>query len=279
MRGSSLTMPDAASLDPIQVPREESLLGGFVSDIRTNGALRVEMPDIATSTRDYATRFAGPGGRYLLDIQRDGILHLLNDGHSLEGRTVLDVGGGHAQLAGPLTGLGCKVTVAGSDPSCAEQLRADPFADRIAFQSANLLDLPFADGQFDTVISIRLLAHMNSWEKLIAELCRVARHTVIVDYPTYRSLNALSAATFPVKKAIEKNTRAFHTFRNSVIRRAFARNGFDCTARNAQSVIPMGFHRLLGQFGAVRSIENGFRTAGVARLFGNPVLLRADRAQ
>ncbi len=75
----------------------------------------IETPDIASSTDDYARRFAGSAGAYLLAVQNRAILDLLTP---RSGGTVLDVGGGHAQLCGPLLDAGYTVTVLGSDESC-----------------------------------------------------------------------------------------------------------------------------------------------------------------
>jgi len=238
-----------------------------------------ETPDIETSSADYASRFSGPAGQYMLDVQKRGIISLFKDGRPLAGRTVLDVGGGHGQLASPLAALGCSVTVAGSDERCAERVINGPHGDRIGFVAANLLDMPFRDREFDTVVSVRLISHVTDWQKLIAELCRVADRTVIIDYPTFASLNALSLLTFPLKRAIEKNTRTYTTFSNSAIRNAFAEHGFRATIHYPQFVMPMGLHRALANTTIVRRVEERFRKYGITRLVGNPVLIRLERQE
>ena len=53
-------------------------------------------PDIASSTEGYAARFAGPVGQYLLQVQEQAVLEMLDRGPK-SGR-VLEVGGGHCQL-------------------------------------------------------------------------------------------------------------------------------------------------------------------------------------
>src|SRR3546814_9133679 len=84
-------------------------------------------------------------------------------------------------------------SVLGSTADCAEQLLQGADAGRVDYVTGDLLALPFPDGRFDLVPSIRLLAHINDPDRLIDELCRVARHSVIVDYPTLMGANALSA--------------------------------------------------------------------------------------
>ncbi len=236
-----------------------------------------ETPDVETSSDGYAARFAGPAGRYMLSVQERGVLDLLARAPALLGGTVLDVGGGHMQLAPPLARAGCQVTVFGSDHRCAARLRAGPAEPAIRFIAGDLLALPFDDRAFDAVVSVRLISHVQDWPGLVAELCRVARRAVLIDYPTLSSLNALSLLTFPLKRAIEKNTRTYRSFRDSEIGGAFARHGFRPAARVRQFAVPMAAHRLLGRTGVVRAAERGLRAAGVTGLLGNPVLLRLDR--
>ena len=70
---------------------------------------------------------------------------------------MLDVGGGHAQLAVPLIENGFNVTIAGSDESCRKRL--DKFLSPSSFQfySCNLLKLPFDNKSFDVVTSIQIV--------------------------------------------------------------------------------------------------------------------------
>src|SRR5262245_25124775 len=72
--------------------------------------------DVETSSEGYASRFRGRIGAWMLGIQRRATLLLL--GALPPGGTVLDLGGGHAQLTGALLEKGWNVVVAGSDPEC-----------------------------------------------------------------------------------------------------------------------------------------------------------------
>ena len=58
----------------------------------------IAAPDVETASEDYARRFAGEVGRYFLDVQAEIVLEMLA---SWPQASVLEVGGGHAQLAGP----------------------------------------------------------------------------------------------------------------------------------------------------------------------------------
>jgi 2-polyprenyl-3-methyl-5-hydroxy-6-metoxy-1,4-benzoquinol methylase len=237
-----------------------------------------EAPDLETSSERYLLRFAGPAGKYLLSVQEEGILTLLDQSPTALGGTVLDVGGGHLQTVAPLARHGCEVTIFGSDTRCGERWTAGPLANQVRFEAGDLLDLPYADRHFDSVVSIRLMAHMEDWRGLVAEMCRVARQSVVIDYPTFTSLNALSLVAFPLKKAVEHHTRTYRTFRDSEVRDAFAANGFKPVAAYKQFVLPMAAHRVLGRLGVLRWAERMLRAVGVTKAVGNPVLIRFDRS-
>ncbi|MGG5888153.1 hypothetical protein ACLF3G_13530 [Falsiroseomonas sp. HC035] len=133
------------------------------------------------------------------------------------------------------------------------------------------------DRHFDAVVSIRLMAHLENWRGLVAEMCRVARQNVVIDYPTSASPNALSLVALPLKRAVEHDTRTYRTFRNSEVREAFAASGFAPVATYKQLVLPMLAHRVLGRFGVLRWAEGMLRALGTTKVVGNPVLIRFDR--
>ena len=147
------------------------------------------------------------------------------------GATILDVGGGHAQVAPPLVEAGYRVTVVGSDPSCGERLEPLTSAGRCRFEVGDLQALPYGAEAFDAVICYRLIAHSVDWRHLIGELCRVARRRVIVDYPARRSVNLASRALFRIKNSIERGTtRPFALYGRGEIARAFEEAGFAVTS-------------------------------------------------
>ena len=104
-------------------------------------ALR-EDADVETSSEGYARRFAGPVGHYFLDRQAEATLALLRP---FPGASVLDVGGGHGQLTGPLVEAGYAVTILGSDASCEARVREWTGAGRARFVAADLLAPPLPD--------------------------------------------------------------------------------------------------------------------------------------
>ncbi len=236
-----------------------------------------ENADIESSSRAYARRFDGPVGRWFLELQTRITLDCLAG--LPPGATVLDVGGGHAQVAPPLLRAGYDVTVAGSHPSCADNLEPLVSSGRLRFDVANLQALPYEDRAFDAVICYRLIAHSIDWRRLVGELCRVARHRVIVDYPARRSVNAASGLLFKFKHRVEAgSTRPFALFSRRRVARVFARSGFDVAVERPQFLLPMALYRMAGSVRLVGAAEGLARSVGLTGWVGSPVIARADRA-
>lgn len=232
-----------------------------------------ENADIETASEGYARRFSGPAGEYFLEAQTRSTLDLVR---SWPAGSILDVGGGHAQLAVPLAEAGYRVTVTGSSPVCRERLNPALGQGRMEFRCCDMLDLPFERGDFDIVIAFRLLPHVQRWPELVAELCRVARRAVVVDYPDRRSFNVVQASFFGWKKAIEKNTRPFRCFSRGELAAEFARHGFVRPVFRPEFFFPMVLHRALGQAAVSRSLEAIAGTLGLTKLFGSPVIMRVQ---
>ena len=233
-----------------------------------------EDADVETSSAGYARRFAGPVGRFFLERQAQSTLELLRP---FPGATVLDVGGGHAQLTGPLVAAGHTVTVLGSEASCEERVREWTLSGRARFAAGDLLAPPFPDRSFDVVLSYRLLPHVRRWPELVLALCRLSRRAVVVDYPTRRSVNAVADLFFGLKKGVEGNTRPFTVFSDGEVERAFAAQGLVPTGRRPQFFFPMALHRGLRSAGIARGLEGAASALGLTRALGSPVILRLER--
>lgn len=233
-----------------------------------------ETADIETATAGYAARFAGPVGEYFLDRQAAITLALL---HDLDGARILDVGGGHGQLAEPLVKQGFAVTVTGSADSCRERLDQRLAPSDFTYRTCDSLALPFADRSFAVVISFRLLPHVTRWRELIAELCRVADRAVIFDYPDRRSTNIFYEQFFAMKKKMEGNTRTFTLFSRREIAAELVKNGFNRPVSRPEFLLPMVVHRKVGNRRFSAAIESCFRLTGLTGLFGSPIICRSDR--
>jgi hypothetical protein len=222
-----------------------------------------EDADVETSSEGYARRFAGPIGAWFLDLQARTTLDLLAPWP-------------RGQLAGPLVASGYQVTVLGSDPVCGERVRALTDAGQARFTSGDLLALPCPDRSVDVAMAFRLLPHTSRWRDLIAELARVARRAVVIDYPTRRSVNAVSSLLFGLKKGVEGDTRPFRVFGDAELQGAFAASGYVPSARRPQFFFPMALHRGMGAATVSRFLEGAARASGLTRALGSPVILRLE---
>jgi SAM-dependent methyltransferase len=215
-------------------------------------------------------------GRWFLERQAALTIDLLEP---WAGARVLDVGGGHGQLTRPLVDAGHEVTVyASGAEACGADVRALADSGRIELRCGDLLHAPWDDRTFDAVLSFRLLPHAHHWTALVAELSRLAARAVVVDYPTTRSVNAVSGLFFGAKRGVEGDTRPFTVFRDRDIEDAFAAHGLVPTGRAPQFFFPMVLHRALRSARLARALEGGAALTGLTRALGSPVILRLERA-
>lgn len=233
------------------------------------------MPDVVTSMDAYAERFSGRLGRYFLEVQGTLILSALS--HLPPGSAVLDVGGGHAQLTPYLLDAGFEVLTVGSERSCSRRLAPWSDDERLCFQVADLLNLPYPADSFDAVVAVRLMAHVPAWRDFLTGLCRLARDTVAIDYPSLHSVNRFADRLFLLKRELEGDTRPFSVYEPTRIRQAFADEGFRVGAVHPQFLLPMALYRSLGSAGLARSLEGVARLSGLTRLLGSPVITAARR--
>ena len=237
--------------------------------------LPLETADVETASDDYAGRFSGPVGAWFLRRQAETTLALLRP---YPGAHILDIGGGHAQVAPALLAAGYRLTVAGSSPAAATRLAPEIRAGRVAFVSGDLLDLPFPDRAFDVTLSYRLLPHVTRPAALLAELARLADQALIFDYPEQRSLNAIAPLLFPWKRRLEGNTRPFTLFDGRELAVILRRHGFRQAARRPQFFWPMVLHRKLGSAALGRILEAPASLLGLTRAWGSPVIVKFTRA-
>ena len=235
--------------------------------------------DVETASEGYARRFAGEVGDYFLAVQASTVLELLAPWPLAQIPRVLEVGGGHAQLAGPLIEKGFQVTVTGSEEVCRARLDRSLPPGSFDFRVCDAARLPFPDRSFDVVLAVRLLTHLDRWREALAEMCRVAARAVIVDYPDTRSFNRFYGALFAWKKAVEGNTRTFRCFSPREVIAECARHGFGRPAVRRQFFVPMVVHRAIDHAGISRGLEWASGLPGLTRAFGSPVILRVEREE
>ncbi len=228
-------------------------------------------PDLASASDSYARRFSGDVGAWMLDVQTRTVDSFLADWGS---GSVLDVGGGHAQITPHLLAQGRDVTTLVSSSLAGSRLRRLT-GDRAQCLVGDVEVLSLPERSFDVVIALRMMAHVVDWQSFLGSLCRVARKGVIIDCPTTTGMNALAPLLFRVKQRIEGDTRPYSSFRRSDIQRAFEAEGLTPDRHVGEFVIPMGLHRLMRTRAASQGLEAALQP--LAARIGNPVLIRARR--
>lgn len=232
--------------------------------------------DPAMAERFEGMRFSGPIGRLIAGTQEEVIARFLDP---LQGRSVLDVGTGTGRGAIALARRGALVT--GVDAS-AEMLevarrRAAEAGVQVTFSREDAHRLPFDDGAFDAVICLRVLMHTPDWRQSLSELCRVARHRVVFDYPAMASAALLESVARRVAHAAGARVEAYRVFAETSVRAALKANGYRLVDVHRQFVLPIALHKKLGSEAATRRIEGAMARVGLNWLLGSPVTVVAER--
>jgi ubiquinone/menaquinone biosynthesis C-methylase UbiE len=107
----------------------------------------------------------------------DALAHAAQRLNPKPGHCVLDIATGTGWTARNVARLGARVTATDIAAPLLDAARdlCGPLADRIAFQQADAESLPFADAQFDGVISTFGVIFAQHQEKAAAEMARVCR--------------------------------------------------------------------------------------------------------
>jgi hypothetical protein len=145
------------------------------------------------------------------------------------------------------------------------------------FDVADAHHLPLADRSVDVAISLRMLMHVPDWPQCVAELCRVSRWRVLVDFPARASVAALESAARQRAAAAGTKTEPYRVFAERDVRAHLAAGGFRVIAVHRQFVLPIALHKKVGSLGATRVVERGLAALGLRRLFGSPVTMVAER--
>lgn len=233
-------------------------------------------PDIHTASKQYQKRFSGVIGKWILEKQLRSVLKLLSNPSI---HTVLDVGGGHAQIAPYLSDNQYEVTVTGSSQECRQQLESYINDGRIQFLCSNMTAIPVPDESFDAVVCLRQLCHIDDVDALIRECCRISRHIVIADYPSQKSLNIFSRLFFPMKRWLEKNTRTFSVFKDRDVKAHLRKHSFHVRSQIRQFFLPVSFYRLIGILTLAIFSECLFEHVKLTENYGSPVIFSAEREE
>jgi ubiquinone/menaquinone biosynthesis C-methylase UbiE len=248
-----------------------------VSDDRDHYSYTVYAdPDIAR--RFDARRFGGPIGDLVAGDQAAVLRAFLGP---IAGRRILDVGTGTGRAAFLMAEAGAQVV--GVDASeemlaMARARQAEQPAD-VTFQAGDAHALAFPDQSFDIAVSLRVIMHTPRWRQCIAELCRVSRHLVIVDYPSARSVALPQSIARKFVHAAGGKTEPYRVFLDSQIRHAFDAGGFRVRETARQWVLPIAVHKAIGSRGFTLGSESVLRKLGFLSAFGSPVTVVAERCK
>jgi ubiquinone/menaquinone biosynthesis C-methylase UbiE len=232
--------------------------------------------DPAMAAQFDRVRFGGPIGALLAEAQEQVLVRFAGP---LEGRAVLDVGTGTGRAALALAARGARVTGVDASPEMLRVARERAGARGIdaVFAPGDAHALPFDDRAFDVTVCLRVLMHAPDWVRCVAELCRVARNRVVLDYPSALSAAALQAAARHVAARFGVCGEAYRVLPLRAVRRELARHGFRVTAVHRQFVLPIALHKRIGSRAITEGTEQVLARVGLLRVLGSPVTLLAER--
>ncbi len=232
--------------------------------------------DPATARSFDERRFGGPIGELVAKQQADVLTDFLGP---VAGRSILDVGTGTGRAAFLLAARGAHVT--GIDAS-EEMLKIARSRVRegeppIQFATGDAHVLQFPDRSFDMAVSLRVLMHTPRWRTCVAELCRVARTRIVLDYPSLHSLAALQSVGRRIVHTFGATTEPYRVLTDGAVAQSLRAHGFAVTRVDRQFVLPIAVHKAIGSRGFTESSERFLKQAGMQRLMGSPVTIVADR--
>jgi len=217
-------------------------------------------------------RYGSSLGTYLRELEAGAFLEMLSPGGM-----VLDVGTGTGKLFSALLGTGRDVAGMDSSTSMMSLLarRHGPQASG-RLLVADALDIPLSDRSFDGVVSSRVLMHLMNWRRGVAELCRVARREVILDFPPLSGFTALMPV-FHALRAFCGYGRPYKVISLNSVTRELRRHGFRVVEVRRLFFLPIALHRAMDSPCVSRRIEGLLAKVGLTRAFGGPVVIKAIR--
>jgi|SRR3972149_5886461 len=221
-------------------------------------------------------RFGGSFGHYLHDIEVKNFLSLMD----LSYNYVLDLGAGTGKLCIPLSLQYKHIVAVDFSPEMIKVAIINSRKRGIELKTivCDAQLLCFNDKTFDCVLSSRMLMHLTDWRKGIAELCRVSKNVVILDFPPLLSFGGFDSLLKRFFKIFIGHTLTYKTFLINSIAQEFQKNHFKVVLQRKQFFFPYSFHRWLNLPWLSERIEKFVGIIGLIRFMGAPVTVKAVRS-
>ena len=220
-------------------------------------------------------RYGGPFGRYLHELELNTFISLMDSTYSY----VLDVGAGTGKLSIPLSLQYENVLALDFSPEMIKVAIINAKKRGIELKTivCDSQRLCFNDKTFDCVVSSRMLMHLTDWRKGIAELCRVSKRVVILDFPPLLGFGGFDSLLKRFIKIFIGHTQTYKTFLVNSIAQEFQKNHFKVLVKRRHFFLPYSFHRWLNRPWLSERIEKFFGIIGLIRFMGAPVTVKAVR--
>lgn len=231
--------------------------------------------DAANAQSFDARRFGGPIGDLVAAGQADVLASMLGP---VQGRRIIDVGTGTGRGAFLLAAAGADVT--GIDASAqmldiAKQRAAETHAP-VTFAIGDAHEIAFSERSFEIAVSLRVLMHTPLWKQCIGELCRVASHAVVIDYPSAASTALAQSISRKLLHPFGLSSEPYRVFFDGQIRKVFEAHGYRIRSVHRQFILPIALHKSVGSRRFTEVSERWLTSFGLRR-FGSPVTVYAER--
>ena len=222
------------------------------------------------------TRFGGEIG-HLVALAQERVLD--DFAGDLHGASVLDVGTGTGRAALAMAKIGGKVTGIDTSQEMLKVARSHAEAEglEVEFVRGDAHALDFPDEAFDLVVSLRMLMHTPNWRQCLGEMCRVARHRVIFDYPPLFSAPTVQMVLRRLARIAGRRVETYHVISTLAARSVLHANGFQIERLHRQFVLPIALHKKVGSRRFTELSESTLARLGLLHVFGAPATIMAQR--
>ena len=220
-------------------------------------------------------RFGKGVGEFLKDTQERLVFSKLED---VSGWKVIDVGAGTGRFTIAFLERGAEVMACDASEEMLKILRSKiVLTNSLQTRTIDAHQLPFSDRSFDCAVSFRLLMHVLDWKKALAELCRVSRDWLVIDFPPKHGFLRFAPLFHKIKKPFVKNLQPYKVLPVSEIEQVLRAQQFKIIARDSGFFLPITMHRITRSVRFSSVMESLFSKLGLTKSFGSPVTIFARR--